>query len=488
MNLRAAAWNAVMTAEPGELELEIPASVIEGAIPRDLAGGRHLQNGPGWTKIGGRLAHPFDGHGLVRSLTFTSEGGARFRSRFVRTPAYLAERNAGRLLHKGLGTNISANPLANFRAPGPRNVSNTTIQPWAGRLISGWEGGRPYALDAQSLETIGEETFGGALPDAAFLAHVRIDTAANRLVGCNLYRSLPSRFVFREFDATGKQVIEREVTIPGMHFEHDFVVTPRWYVLAGNPLKARLGKFAKAMLGFGTLIEALRTDDTRPGELYLIPRGRPGPVRTIQLPQHAFVIHFANAYDVDDTSSVVELCAFESFEFGGEFGFQGPHLPLDPGLPDGRASIQRLYRATVRDDSNAAQWEQLSDCGMDFPRVHPGREGRTAPAIYASTRSDITKSDPFDAIARVDTIDRARPTQVWAARDGQFVGEPLFAPRPGARDLDDGWVIAVVYDGVAKTTRLCVFDANDLTKGPLAAVPLPPQPYGFHGFWEGASA
>ena len=143
MNLRAAAWNAVMTAEPGELELEIPASVIEGAIPRDLAGGRHLQNGPGWTKIGGRLAHPFDGHGLVRSLTFTSEGGARFRSRFVRTPAYLAERNAGRLLHKGLGTNISANPLANFRAPGPRNVSNTTIQPWAGRLISGWEGGRP---------------------------------------------------------------------------------------------------------------------------------------------------------------------------------------------------------------------------------------------------------------------------------------------------------------------------------------------------------
>ena len=84
-------------------------------------------------------------------------------------------------------------------------------------------------------------------------------------------------------------------------------------------------------------------------------------------------------------------------------------------------------------------------------------------------------------------IDRARPTEIWAARDGQFVGEPVFAPRPGARDLDDGWVIAVIYDGAAKKTQLCVFECNALAKGPIAAVPLPLQPYGFHGFWEGAA-
>lgn len=485
---RARAWNAAMTATPGELDLEVPASAVEGRIPPELAGGRHLQNGPGWTKIGDRLAHPFDGHGLVRALSFTPGGGAHFRSRFVKTPAYLAERAAGRLVHKGLGTNVGASPLRNARAPGPRNVSNTTIQPWAGRLISGWEGGRPYALDAESLETIGEETFGGVLPDAAFLAHVRIDASANRLVGLNVYREMPSRFVFREFDDAGKQVAEREDKIPGLHFEHDFVVTPRWYVIAGNPMKASLPKFAKAMLGFGTLIEALRTDDARPGELYLIPRGRPGPVRTIRLPQRCFVIHFANAHDLDDRTCAVELCAFESFEFGGEFGFRGPHEALDPGLPDRRASIQRLYRATVRDDTDDAGWEQLSEYGMDFPRVHPQREGRSAPAIYAATRSDPKLSDPFDSIARVDAVDAARPTEVWSAREGQFVGEPVFAPRPGARDLDDGWVVAVVTDGAVPKTQVCVFDAKALAKGPIAAVPLPLQPYGFHGFWESAHA
>lgn len=488
MDSRAAAWNAVMTAAPGEQDFDIPASAIEGHLPPELAGGRHLQNGPGWTRIGDRLAHPFDGHGFVRALEVTDSGGVRFRSRFVETPAYVAERAAGKLVYKGLGTNVSASPLRNLRAPGMRNVSNTTIQPWAGRLITGWEGGRPYALDAESLATLGEETFGGALPDAAFLAHMRIDTHARRLVGCNVYRERPSRFVFREFDATGKEVAEREVSIAGMHFEHDFVVTPRWYVLAGNPMQASLPKFAKAMLGMGSLIEALRTDATKPGELYLIPRGRPGPMRTIRLPQSAFVIHFANAYDLDDATSVVEMCAFEAFDFGEEFGFQGPHKPLNPELPDRRPSFQRLYRATIRDDRDEAEWEQLSDYGMDFPRVHPAREGQAAPAIYASARSNRIKSDPFDAIARVDAIDRERPTDVWSAPKGQFVGEPLFAPKPDASDLDDGWVVAMVYDGVALESRFCVFQAKQLSQGPIAVVPLPLQPYGFHGFWESAAA
>ena len=481
---RATTWNAVMTASPGAMDVEIPASAIEGRLPAELGGGRLLQNGPGWTQIGDRLAHPFDGHGFIRSLTFGKDGGVHFRSRFVETPAYLAESEQGKLVHKGLGTNVSRSPLKNLRAPGPRNVSNTTIQPWAGRLLSGWEGGRPYALDAATLATIGEETFDGTLPDAAFLAHMRIDRQAGRLIGCNLYRERPSRFVFREFDGQGQQVAEREATLPGMHFEHDFVVTPRWYVLAGNPMTAKLPKFAKAMLGFDTLIQAIATDDAQGGKLYLIPRNRDGAMRTIELPQNAFVIHFANAYDLDDDGLVVELCAFESFDFGEEFGFQGAEEPLDPALPDQRPSFQRLYRATIGADSDRCDWRQLSPYGMDFPRVHPDREGQRVPAIYAAARADGSHSDPFDAIVRVDAEDLDRPTDLWAAPDGQYVGEPLYAPRPGSDALDDGWLLTSVYDGSARSTRVLVFEANNIEAGPIASIPLPLQPYGFHGYWE----
>ncbi len=177
------------------------------------------------------------------------------------------------------------------------------------------------------------------------------------------------------------------------------------------------------------------------------------------------------------------MCAFESFAFGHEFGFQGALKPLDPALPDMRAP-QRLFRATISDHSDVAAWQQLSEYGLDFPRVHPLREGLSVPAIYASTRRDRTKSDPFDSIARVDALDVERPTDVWTAAEHQFVGEPVFAPRPDAANADDGWVIALVYDGLAERTDVCIFEADRLASGPIASVSVPLQPYGFHGAWD----
>jgi len=475
-----------MTATPGELDLAVPPAAVRGAIPPELRGGRHLQNGPGWTLIGDRLAHPFDGHGFARSLTFTGDGGARLRSRFVRTPAYEAERAAGKIVYRGLGTNRSEFPWGNWFAPGPRNVANTTIVPWAGRVLCAWEGGRPYAVDPESLATRGEETFGGVLPETAFLAHMRVDAQQQRLVGLNMKMGAKTTFTFRELDATGKQVDVREVTIPGLRFIHDFVVTPRWYVLPGNPMKAKLGAFVQAQLGRKTLIDAIAADANAPGALLLVPRGRSGPVRTVTLPQRSFVVHFANAFDADERTLVVDLCSFESYEFGHEFGFQGAKRPLDPALPD-VGPPQRLHRATVSDgDDTATAWRQLSDCGLDFPRVHPDREGQSVPAIYASTRADRSKSDPFDSIARVDAVDLERPADVWSAGEHQFVGEPVFAPRPGGAHADDGWAIALVYDGLTACTEVCVFDSKRIAAGPIARVPLPLQPYGFHGAWEAA--
>jgi carotenoid cleavage dioxygenase-like enzyme len=118
--------------------------------------------------------------------------------------------------------------------------------------------------------------------------------------------------------------------------------------------------------------------------------------------------------------------------------------------------------------------------------VHPALEGQDAPATYASTRGDRGKSDPFDAIIRVDNRDAERPPEVWQAGDGQFVGEPVFAPAPDAAHADDGHVLAIVYDGVRRESRLCVFAADAIARGPVASIPMPLQPYGFHGAWEAA--
>lgn len=164
---RARAWNAAITASPGALEQTVAPDRIEGSIPAALRGGRLLANGPGWTRIGGRTAHPFDGHGYVRAFELGEDGSCRVRARFVDTPSYRAERAAGRLVVRGLATQAEAR---SWRPPGfgpARHVANTTITRWRDRLLVGWEGGAPYALDPATLETRGEEHFGGALAGQA---------------------------------------------------------------------------------------------------------------------------------------------------------------------------------------------------------------------------------------------------------------------------------------------------------------------------------
>lgn len=257
------AWNRSLAAHPGELDME--NLKIEGEIPLPLRGGRYLLNGPGWVQIGERLVHPFDGHGYVRAISLDDQGKANLKARFVQTPAYRDEKKQGKLVHRGLATNPSKSWWQNWRAPGPRNVANTTIVSWAGKLLCGWEGGRPYALHPHSLETLGEADFKGNLPAGAFLAHMRIDPIAERLVGLSIAMSRQTTLTFREFDTQENCVHTREVALPKMVLAHDFVITPHWYILAGNQLDISIGGFMSFAVGAGTLFEAVRSANPAQG-------------------------------------------------------------------------------------------------------------------------------------------------------------------------------------------------------------------------------
>jgi len=479
---RTTSWNAAMSASPGSLDLHVDRAAIEGSVPPGLRGGRLLVNGPGWTVIGGRVAHPFDGHGYLRAFAFRADGSVDLRARFVNTPAYRSEAAAQRITYRGLGTNIGDHFWQNLRLGGGlRNVANTTIVRWNGQLLAGWEGGLPYAVDPDTLETLGEQSFGGALAGQATLAHMKHDVALDRLVTCSIQMGKATTLTFREFDAAGHVVATRVTPMPRLVFAHDFVTTPNWYVLAGNPLRMKWGELARAMVGASTLMNAITSDPSAPGAVYLVPRGAPGPVRTVTLPRPAFVVHYGNAFERDGEVHL-DACMFGAFEFGGEFGFRGPNAPLDPGLPDQRAP-QRLYRVTIPAGASSGTLQQLAPHGVDFPRVHPGHEGRQTALLFGATRADTQHSDPFDSVIRVDLRELDRPPQVWTAGGGVFVGEPVFVPDP-ARD-DSGHVLVMLADGLAGRSTLVVLDASDIEAGPVASVPLPLLPYAFHSTWDG---
>lgn len=470
------AWNEALTAHPGDLD--IARLEVEGTIPSALVGGRYLLNGPGWLSIGGRLVHPFDGHGYVRAIRFGGANEASLRARFVRTRAYTDEARAGKVVHRGLATNPSESALKNMRAPGDRNVANTTIVPWAGKLLAGWEGGSPYALDAKSLETQGKETFGGQLPEGAVLAHMRIDAEAKRLVTLTLKMGRNTGLTFRELDEAGRGVRTREATIPGLLLAHDFVITPKWYVLVGNELDVNLAGFVSMKLGRATMLDAVRTKSAPRGIVYLVPRDVDGPMRTITIDRPLFAVHLANAFDEGD-DVVLDVCAFRTFTLGHEFGYRGPHQTLDPRRLEGQAP-QELGRIRIKRGQDAATWRTLSSLSCDFPRVEDAREGHRVDAIYVAGR--LGDAEPFDCIAKVAlsmSEDAATSEVHWRVPQEAFIGEPVFA-----RAGDEGFVLAMLSLPQQARSELLILRSEALEAGPIARIRMPLLPYGFHGNWE----
>ena len=121
----------------------------------------------------------------------------------------------------------------------------------------------------------------------------------------------------------------------------------------------------------------------------------------------------------------------------------------------------------------------------DFPRVHPRREGRPTKYAYVAASPELGDGEPFfpfQCIQKV-ALDGSGRTLTWKpARPGCFVGEPVVAPRPGAVEEDDAWLLVVVHDVDAAATDLVVLDARTLAVAAELRVDRL-LPLGLHGTW-----
>lgn len=160
---------------PHEHSYWLEAAEVEGVLPAELEGAL-FRNGPGLLEIGGqKLNQPFDGDGYVLRLS-VKEGRVHFQSSFVKTAGYVAEQKAGRMLFKGAFA--TGNPSGGlFYNPfdfSVKNVANTHVAHWANRLWALWEGGLPHELAPDTLATLGESRWDGAISSGPFAAHYKV--------------------------------------------------------------------------------------------------------------------------------------------------------------------------------------------------------------------------------------------------------------------------------------------------------------------------
>ncbi len=304
-------WRRGYESQPNEYDYWIDE--VEGEIPDDL-NGTFFRNGPGLLDINGQsIAHPFDGDGMICAISLKN-GRAHFRNRFVRTEGYMAEKEAGQILYRGVfGTQKPGGWLVNIFDLKSKNIANTNIIYWGDQLLALWEGAEPHRLEPNTLETIGIDYLDGILqPGQAFSAHPRIekgkDGKGDILVNFSVKPGLSSKITVFEFNSQGKLLKRYSHSIPGFAFLHDMVITPNYCIFFQNPVTLNPLPFLFGLRSAGQCLNFLPNQPTR---VILIPRDGSKDMKILET-DPCFVFHHANAWEKDGDIYVDSIC-YESF-------------------------------------------------------------------------------------------------------------------------------------------------------------------------------
>ena len=466
-------WAKGYLSQPNEYDYWIED--IEGEIPTELEGTLY-RNGPGLLDINGQsFRHPFDGDGMISAIRFT-KGTAHYCNKFVKTQGYLEEQKAGKILYRGVfGTQKAGGWLANFMDLKIKNIANTSVIYWAGKLLALWEAAQPYHLDANTLETIGIDNLEGILePGDAFSAHPRIDPNCEWnggepcLVNFSIKPMLSTTITIYEISTQGKLLRKQVHSVPGFAFIHDFAITPNYCIFFQNPVQFNPIPYLLGLSGAG---ECINFQTEKPTKIIVIPRGKNGKIQYFEMPL-GFVFHHANAYEQDDTIFVDSICYKSLSQISPNQDYRETDFSLlDPG---------QLWRFSLGLTTGKVERQLIESRCCEFPTLHPNYVGRPYRYLYLAAAHDAEVNAPLQAILKVDLNTNQR--QLWSAAPEGFVSEPIFVPRKNAIAEDDGWVLTVVYDSQNHRSEIVILDSRDLSKGAIARLHLKHHiPYGLHG-------
>ncbi|MEA5462227.1 carotenoid oxygenase family protein [Leptothoe sp. PORK10 BA2] len=466
-------WRSGYRSQPNEYDYEIDN--IDGTIPPALTG-TLFRNGPGLLEVAGHpVHHPFDGDGMITSIAI-SQGKAYFRNRYVRTAGYVKEQAAGKPLYRGVfGTQKPGGPWANAFDLRLKNIANTNVIYWGGKLLALWEAAEPHRLNPNTLETLGLDYLDGVLrPGEAFSAHPRIDPSCALtnhqpcLVNFGVKAGLSSTITLYEFDPKGRLARTHRHNIPGFAFLHDFAITPNYYIFFQNPVSFNPVPYLAGIKGAA---ECIQFNDKQPTRAIIIPRDGTSPIQTIDL-QACFVFHHANAFETDGKLYLDSICYQEFPDLKGAENY----LEADFNrIPEGQ-----LWRFELDLATQTSQATCLIERGCEFPDLNPNHVGRPYRYLYIGVADCATGNAPLQAILKRDLT--SGQEEIWSFGPRGFAGEPIFVPHPQGTAEDDGWILGLFYNAESRCSELAILDAQQITQGPVATLRLPHHiPYGLHG-------
>lgn len=463
MRLGGCKSDAGFNVAPISMECDAPFLKVRGDLPREL-NGTLIRNGanPQFERPG---AHWFFGDGMLHAFQIQN-GRVSYRNRWVRTPKWIAEHQAGRALFGAYNQILPQVPACVTRDGG---VANTNVIFHSGRLLALEEAHPPTEIDLSTLETRGYFTFGDAI-SGPFTAHPKVDPITGELIffSYNANGPMTSAMSFGTADRSGQLTKLEYFKAPYPAIVHDFIVTASHVAIPILPL---CGNFWRAARGG----EPYVWDPSKGSHIGVMKRSGTGRDMIWYEGDPCYVFHVMNAWE--DNGRIVALV------------MQSEEPPLFPHL-DGRPADAekcraRLARWTIdlASNSNMFKQEYLDDVGGELPRIDERRQGLFSDhGWYATIDPDLPLMGGLSGLMHVNGQGDRKGRYQLPGRD--TVSEPIFVPRSADAADGDGWLLSIVWRAEENRSDLAVFQAAELDAGPIALVQLAHRiPDGFHGTW-----
>lgn len=460
----ASAWRSSYAPYNGPLKAPLDSGplTIEGRWPTALQGTLY-RVGPARRELGGvAMNHWFDGDGMLQAFRF--EGGqVSHRGGLLVTPKLKAEEAAGRLLYSGFAQTLpNSPPLSGPDTVNPANINLLSL-PASRELLALWEGGSALAVDPQSLQAKGFKVWSSDTQGAPFSAHPRV--APDGTVWSFGYMPGTGRLLVYEIDRTGQLRRQHVLAAPQADMVHDFAITERHLVFLLMPLKF------SGQAGAGNLLSHYQWEGKSPLIVLLVNKAD-FKVQRFELPATG-VFHLANAWEQGGTVQI---------RFVAQPDILGAMQKMDVNRSrsDATTRATQWTQITLNPGTGQAQMQTLGLDHVEFPRIHPARNGLPTQFTTLLARSSEMNArvDGFDSVVTMHGEQQKRHRY----GDGWIAEEHLYVPSSIDAAEGRGWVVGTAYHWPSERTALSVFDAAAVNAGPIAKVTLPyGLPLGLHG-------
>jgi carotenoid cleavage dioxygenase-like enzyme len=454
-----------------EDEVSIDRLPVQGKIPAWLTG-TLIRNGPTKYELNGqKLNHWFDGFGMLHKFSFI-DGKVSYMNRFIQSDAYKQAKENGKISYREFATDPCRSifsRVSTMFSSHPTDNTNVNITRIANKFIAMTETPIPVEFDPHTLETVGVIDYDDHISGILSTAHPHQDFDKKETINYVTQFSRESRYNIYRITTEKSRELMASVKVKEPSYMHSFGLTEHYIILVEFPLTVNPLDLVASGKPF---IENFKWIPER-GTKFTIVRRTDGKVVGSYQSEPFFAFHHVNAFEIEN-KIVLDIVTYPD-----DSVIRSLYLEVLRGNGPSSIPTSELRRYEIVPNSNSVEYETIHNM-LELPRINYRKYNMKDYSIMYST-GNFSRDDFTNRLVKVNV--KSRDSYVWSEK-GCHPGEPVFVPRTGSVQEDDGLVLSVVLDSYKGNSFLLVLSGQSFEEIARAEVPHH-IPFGFHGQYYG---